>query len=187
MEYVFPLAFGVHILSYCRSFLARRKHFRYKWLYTYLHSSIDRYTHARTHTYFREIFRKGGKRRMETQHGPVALLPFPVQTAGICFYHMWLLPQSALTLPGCSQPSVAHSFLLPVELLPLHLFKQLPLNQQSLTFFLYATLSLPLQTLILHVVHGWMQTVPTNMMTKPYNQTHPWPRYSGVRNKVENC
>lgn len=93
MEYVFPLAFGVHILSYCRSFLARRKHFRYKWLYTYLHSSIDRYTHARTHTYFREIFRKGGKRRMETQHGPVALLPFPVQTAGICFYHMWLLPR----------------------------------------------------------------------------------------------
>lgn len=90
---------------------------------------------------------------METQHGPVALLPLPVQTAGICFYHVTpstICPHSA----RCSQPGVPHSFLLPVELLPLHLLEQLPPNQQSLTFFSCVTPCLPLQTLILRVVCG---------------------------------
>lgn len=40
MEHGLSLAFGVHVLIYCGSFLAGKKHCKYKWQYTYFFISI---------------------------------------------------------------------------------------------------------------------------------------------------
>lgn len=108
--------------------------------------------------------------------------PFQYRLLGFAFT-MSLLPQSALTLAGAVSLVRPIPFCFLWRCSPLHLCEQLPPNQQSLTFLLFVTPSLPLQTLILHTVHGWTQTVPTNMMTKPYHQTHSWLSYSTMSQK----
>lgn len=49
-------------------------------------------THIHTHLDFGETFHKGDSRRTRKQHGPVAVVPLPVWTTGICFYPLSLPP-----------------------------------------------------------------------------------------------
>lgn len=117
MEYVLSLAFGVHILSYCRSFLARRKHFRYKWLYTYLHLSIDRHTHTHTHKHT-HIFQRDISQRRQQEDGDTAwtsgivtissidcwplLLPHVIPSSTTCPHSAWLLSTWCATFLSAS-------------------------------------------------------------------------------------
>lgn len=116
--------------------------------------------------YISEILNKGGKRRMETQHGPVAFLPLPVQTAGICFYHVTpsstICPHSA----WCSQPGVPHSFLSAScgGTFPLSIWAAT--TQPAKPHFLFICHSI-FASSDLNPSHGWTQTVPINTMTNP--------------------
>lgn len=84
-----------------------------------------------THVYFRDTT----QRKMETQHGPVALLPFPV-----AFTTSLLVPPSGLTLPGALSLLCPTPFCFPGGAPHLHLSEQLPLDQQNLPFFSYVNL-----------------------------------------------
>lgn len=143
------------------------------YLPSFIDRQIDRYTHTHTHTCISERYltkeATGGWRHSVDQWH---CNPFQYRPLAFAFTMWLLLPQSALALPG------ALNLVYSIPFCSFHLFEQLPPNQQSFTFFLYVTLSLPLQTLILHVVQGWRQTVPTNMMDKTQTQTtkhtHDW-------------
>lgn len=119
-----------------------------------------------THVYFRDITRG----RMETQHGPAALLPFP-----IAFTTSLLVPQSALTLPGalsllCPTPFCFLEVLPPsIYLSSYHLTSKTSLSfYVSIYFLLFRH-----ESFVLYMVEH-KQSQPTRWQNPTTKHTQGW-------------